>query len=303
MDKKYLNNYIFLLLISIIWGAQFALNKISLITLTPMMVATGRTIIGGITLSIYLWLVNKRTQVKPNIAAYAKSTIILYILIALCEAVCPLFLIAWGLKHVSGGIAAVLMGSVPIFTVVIEAIVKRNPINKRFILAIGIGFIGMLILAFPEISHGSSSILGVIAILLGSFSFASSLILINLLPPKISAVRHMRNILGYASLLLIIISMATHEWVPYCSLQSVLALLILGSICTGLVYVMFIVLIHATSPTFASLINYLIPIVGVIIGNLFMHEKITWNEIVSLLCIVIALYQIRLHANHKNFAK
>lgn len=299
MDKKYFNNYIFLLLVSIIWGAQFALNKISLMSLTPMMVATGRTIIGCITLSIYLCFVNKRMKFKPNVAIYSRSTIILYILIALCEAVCPLFLIAWGLKHVSGGVAAVLMGSVPIFTVAIEAIVKRNQINGSFISAILIGFIGMVILAFPEIVLGSSSILGVIAILLGALSFASSLILINLLSPEVSAVKHMRNILGCASLLLIIISAATHELVLYYSLQSLLALLILGSICTGLVYVMFIVLIQATSPTFASLINYLIPIVGVIIGNLFMHETITWNEIVSLLCIVIALYQIRPHSNHK----
>lgn len=291
MKKIGYTGYGLLLVIGIIWGGQFALNNVALQSLSPLMIATGRIVIGFITLAICVSMSPRSSAQEGKLNV---SLLILYIFIALLEAVCPLFLIAWGLKHVSSGVAAILMGTVPIFTVSVSAMFnKQIKLHRSLIAGVVIGFIGIVILVIPNIANGTTTVFGIIAILLGACSFAISLILMSLLPNTISSTKHMRNVLGIAAIILIIVVTATSHWqLPY-SRNSFLALLTLGAICTGFAYVIFMLLVQKTSPVFAATVNYLIPIIGVIIGNIFMHEHIAWNELFALLCILSALYKLR----------
>lgn len=193
----------------------------------------------------------------------------------------------------SSSIAAILMGTIPIATICITILfIKHSKLNMQAIAGIMTGFTGIVILMLPNIMSQTASIMDILSISLSSISFAISLILIKFLSP-INSIKHMRNILGIASLFLIIAIMSYSNPIPHYSLKSLVALLILGIFCTGFVYAVFITLIQRTTTVFASMINYLIPVVGVIIGNIFMHDQITWNTVLSLLCILIALFQIR----------
>jgi drug/metabolite transporter (DMT)-like permease len=150
------------------------------------------------------------------------------------------------------------------------------------------GFIGIFILSYPNIHLQSSSFIGEMAIVLSALSFAISLVLMKSLPP-ISPTIQMRNILGLASIPLLVVVILQNMLVAHYSVASLISLLILGVFCTGIVYLMFIILIQRTTSTFASLTNYLIPLVGVIVGNFIMHENVTWYEILSLIIILAAL--------------
>lgn len=291
MKKITLADYILLLVIGIMWGSQFALNDIVLKSMSPIFIAASRALIGFVVLSIYTAVCTKNIN---NKSSSISSVLMLYITIALCEAVLPLFLIAWGVQHVASSIAAILMGTVPIFTVIITAFfLKSHKLNLSTIWGIVIGFLAIVILVAPDLNNHSSSLLGVFAILLGSLSFATSLTLINLLPTLTHPVKHMRNILGIAALILIVVLVSTQSYPLTINLHGIVALTLLGAFCTGLVYAMFIVLIQKTSPVFASTINYLIPIIGVIIGNIFLKEHVSFYESISLLCIFFALYKIK----------
>ena len=122
MTKVSFNSYILLLLIGILWGSQFALNDVVLQAMSPIAIAAGRSFIGFIELCCYTAIFVRDI---PASNKSFKPIISLYLLIAICEAVCPLFLVAWGLKLVESCIAAILMGTVPIFTICIAAIFMR----------------------------------------------------------------------------------------------------------------------------------------------------------------------------------
>ena len=279
-------NYLLLLLIALIWGSQFALANIALKSITPTNIAIGRAVIGFLTLTICLRFIPR--QVSSGNLPKQSTPWLLFLMIALFESVIPLFLIAWGLDHVDSGIGAILMGTVPIFTMLIATLAtKQDKLRWQLVASILLGFGGVVILSLPSIHGASSSILGELAILIGAGSFAISLVLLKSLPPM-SPIKQMRDILGLAAIPLIIAGVFINNWsMP--SLEGIVALLLLGSFCTGIVYLMFMILIRNTTPTFASLTNYLIPLIGVVIGCIFLNESFNFSELIALIMILGAL--------------
>ncbi|MDQ5921867.1 MAG: hypothetical protein QG673_1926 [Pseudomonadota bacterium] len=289
MNNKAIVNYVLLVCIALVWGAQYALNDIALQTISPLNIAVSRAVIGSLTLGLFYLVANKRSNIIDD--KIGKSPWLLYLLIALFESVIPLFLIAWGLSKVNSGVGAILMGMIPIFTMLIATIATRQErVSVQLVLSVLIGFFGIVILSMPNLHNAQSSLMGELAILLSAFSFSLSLILMKYLPVA-SPLKHMRNILGIAAIPLIVVACWFKDWsiISFPSSNSMIAITILGSFCTGIVYFMFMVLINRTSATFASLTNYLIPLVGVVIGYIYLHESLGVNELWALFMIFIAL--------------
>lgn len=58
--------------------------------------------------------------------------------------------------------------------------------------------------------------------------------------------------------------------------------------CGGIVYVMYVMLIVRAGATFTSLNNYLVPVIGTMIGIGFLGGKLTWGAATALVLIIIA---------------
>jgi drug/metabolite transporter (DMT)-like permease len=79
--------------------------------------AASRSLIGAITLSLFL--INRRDQTFfESFHGYWPR----YFIIGFTEAAIPFSLVAWGQEHVDSGIASVLMGTIPIFTIILTKI-------------------------------------------------------------------------------------------------------------------------------------------------------------------------------------
>ncbi|CAH0537789.1 hypothetical protein VMF7928_01342 [Vibrio marisflavi CECT 7928] len=59
--------------------------------------------------------------------------------------------------------------------------------------------------------------------------------------------------------------------------------------CAGVVYLLYMMLIHTSGPLFASLTNYLVPTFGVLIGLAFTREDVGANTWVALVLILFAV--------------
>lgn len=284
-------NYLLLVLIALIWGSQYALNNIALKDFTPMDIAALRALIGALTLTVCSWFMpKKKNQAKPEPSGKIWR---LYILIALFESVMPLFLTAWGLTLVTSGTGAILMGMAPIFTLLTASLIfGQERLRLGMVFSVILGFGGIVVLSLPQQGGGGSNILGELALIMSACSFSISMVLMKYLPP-LSPVGQMRNILFLAALPLLITALIYNDWrIP--TVEGLIAMIVLGTFCTGIVYVMFMILIQKTTSTFASLTNYLIPLVGVIIGVLFMGEKVVLSEIIALVMIIAALLVTRI---------
>ena len=72
-------------------------------------------------------------------------------------------------------------------------------------------------------------------------------------------------------------------------LKALASSMILGVICSGLVYVMYVLLIKKAGASFCSLSNYLVPLFGTIFGVMFMNESITLQMFVGAAFITLSL--------------
>ncbi len=285
-----INKYAMLCLLSLIWGSQFVFNDLALKDFTFLWIATLRAGIGALTLIVILFLfpLQKNTEKRPP-----SYYLPLIILIGALDATIPFSLLTWGQQQVNSSIAAILIGTVPIFTAVFASIfLKKENLHIGTVLAIIFGFCGIITLVAPEL-HGALAtiyrdMLGELAILGGAISFAASLTLMRLLP--VHPLRAARDILIAGTLELTIITLIFEKSLPhFLHTSSIFALLSIGILGTGVVYVFFVVLVQKAGSTFASFGNYLVPLVGVLFGTVFLHIPVTKNQIIALSLIIIGL--------------
>lgn len=67
------------------------------------------------------------------------------------------------------------------------------------------------------------------------------------------------------------------------------ALLFLGILGSGFAFVLAYYLIHEIGPTRATMVTYLFPLGGVILGVTFLHEQLTWQLIIGAALIIVSL--------------
>jgi drug/metabolite transporter (DMT)-like permease len=68
-----------------------------------------------------------------------------------------------------------------------------------------------------------------------------------------------------------------------------IALIWLGVLGSGLAFIMNYYLIHEIGPTRTTMVTYIFPLGGVVLGVLFLHEQLTWQLLTGAGLIVISL--------------
>ncbi|MDF1796389.1 MAG: DMT family transporter [Coxiellaceae bacterium] len=295
MNKELTRKYGLLVGISLIWGSQFLFNAVALQQLPPLVVAVLRAAIGVVTLTAVLPLFDKKEQ-QP--CGRGTTSIVKYypmfFIIGIFEATLPFYLVAWGQQHVDSSTAAILMSTIPLFTIIMVAIfIRDEKITSNKIVSVIVGFIGILILLGPEamqhLDNLMANLVGEIAILAGALSFALSLILIK----KVSHLNHVRsarNILVCATIQLLPFAIFTSDLADiHFSYKSAVAILVLGIFAAGIVYAMYVSLIKMAGAAFTSLNSYLLPVIGLILGVIFMHDPTYWYTFVALAILLLAM--------------
>nr|WP_306567759.1 EamA family transporter [Paenibacillus elgii] len=146
-----------------------------------------------------------------------------------------------------------------------------------------------MILPSLTVDFTNQSLWGMPALIIASISFAISLVLIEKLPPM-SSVLAMRNVLIIASIVLIPASFLLESPLSMSlTFIEMLSLLILGIFHAGIVYMMFNQLIQQSGSAFASLTNYFVPVIGVILGTILLGDQIDAKTWFALMIILISL--------------
>ncbi|MGL5948873.1 MAG: DMT family transporter [Aeromonas sp.] len=278
-----MRNYLLLLAIGLLWGSQFILMQQAVSELAPILVAAGRALCGSLTLAALCALRGlKREHTRWSI----------YALIALLDASLPFILVAWGQQYVDSAIAAVVMGCIPLVTILLAPLlVAGERIGKGALASVLMGLVGVIVLFWPQLAQGvDAGVWGALAIFIGASCFALGLLLIKRYA-KDHPVVVARNILLCSALQLLavtpLLTDVTALVLP--SDKSLAAILLLGVFCTGLVYFLYMALIQQAGPTFASFSNYLVPMFGVMLGALLLGEQIHASTGLALLLILASV--------------
>ncbi len=293
MKQPTLTDYIFLVVLALIWASAFFNIKIATYSYGPITIAFLRILLGAIP------VIGLCFFKKIKIEAFSKDWY-WFASIGIINLVIPFFLIAYGVQKVQSNLAAILMASTPLSATVLAHIFTDNEkINFIKVLGVLIGFSGIVFLFSDDILINESNIFSALLILGGSTFYVIG----GLLTLKVSNKKNENvtaSILIWATIFLLpIVSYIEQPWNLNPRLDSTISLIYLGIFSTGLAWLMRFRILKNNGLVFQAQVAYLIPIFGIILGYIFLDEIITSKVLVAVIAVVIGIYFVKKSNNKK----
>jgi len=270
------------LLLAAIWGASFMFIKIAVDDLAPTTTMFLRLLFSALPL---LALVVYRLGLQPA-AGQLRSITKPAIILGVINTALPFTLIAWGETRIDSGVAAIGNASMPLFVVLLALrFVPSERATGFRLFGILLGLVGVGVLAGVNPQGGWSGVLGTLAVIAASLSYAAgSLYTQGLLTDVRNDVLAAASIAWGALWLtpfgLVQAPSAFPGWAP---IAAVLALALLGTVAGQLLYFR---LIYSYGSSRASLVVYLLPVTALFYGALLLGEPITASAVVGLVLIL-----------------
>ena len=145
----------------------------------------------------------------------------------------------------------------------------------------------------PELAESEMKLWGQLAALLATVCYAANGVYAKRIPAKDPVVLSAGS-LSIGSLLLFLPMLWFQDWRdPSAAVNAWLALLVLGTLATGVATWVYFVVVGEVGPGFLSTINYLIPGVAFLVGITVLSEPAAWPQFVALFLILGGVWLIQ----------
>ena len=263
-----------LLALYIVWGSTYLGIKVAIETIPPFFHASVRFLISGIILVVWQ---RSAGHAMPTRKQWGSAAIIGTLLLLGGNG-----LVSWAEQFIPSGIAALIIGSMPMFLVVAEALRPKGvKPTWRAIVGLLIGFAGIFILVGPAEISGSSTKLnpfGVIALLGACVTWASGSVYSKTADLPKSSLMNTGAQMLMGSVSLLIVSLLTgelHGWdimaVSSRSIYGLTYLILVGSLVGFASYGW---LLQNAPISLVATYAYVNPIVAVFLGNWIGDEPL-----------------------------
>ena len=274
--------------IYLIWGSTYLAIRYAVETIPPLVVAGIRhSIAGAIMLAWAYWRGFRPTR-QQWMAGFVLGAFF--------------FLIGhgslhWAEQYVASGLTALLIATEPMFILVLGWMMGQQKISLLSALGLGLGVVGVGLLTGVELTMKGSSLLGLLAVLLGSFSWSLGVVVSPRLKlPSDALGRTALPVLCGAAMLLLAAGITgefqrTH-WSSI-ALRSVLGLGYLAVFGSVVAFTCYTWLLTQCPPALVATHTYANPVIAVILGWLLAHEPLTLRVVLASLAILGAIVLIR----------
>ena len=288
--------WICLLIVYVVWGSTYLAIRVGVETMPPLLMAAARQLVAGL-IMFPLAMHSRRAAVRagrierlwPSRAEWLGCAIV-GILLLVANGV-----VGVGEKTVPSGLAALLVATVPLWLLGIDAGLNHARIGLAPLAGLLLGLVGVALLSGLGDSHGTS-VVGVLIILAAAAAWALGTIMAGrvTIPSSAALASGMELLAGGAALL--VLSAATGEFssvhLSAVSTRSWLALgylIVFGSILAFSAYGIAVrALPTATVATYA----YVNPVIAVLLGALILNERLTPATIAGGVLIVGAVFLV-----------
>lgn len=288
-----------------IWGGSFYFTKIALPDFPPFTLVFLRVFLAALTLFIFLKMTGRRVPTSRK----AWRT---FLGMGVLNNIIPFSLLFWGQIHIASGLASILNATVPMFTIVTaHFVIQGEHIEKHKLVGIALGVFGVALLIGFDFDMGGSGV-GLIALLamFACLGAALSYGLGNVYSRQSQKVTVDPVAMAFGqftastTMMVPIVCIADRPWeLAPPSLPAIGAVFGLAVFCSALAYIMYFRLLAKCGPTNVSLVAFLIPISAVILGALFLGERLAGNHFAGMLVIGLGLIAIDGRLMKKNGAK
>lgn len=278
-----------LLILSLVWGSSFIAIKIAVENgLPPLTLATYRIAIGA---AILCGIAIVKGQAWPRGGALWGRLAFLGVI----GNSLPFFLIGWGEQYTPSNLAAILMAVIPIFVVILAHLMTPD---EKLTLGKGVGvvlaLIGVIVLVGVDALGGlGRSVIGQLAILGGTVSYSFYGVNTRRLP-SMGPEMTVGSILLMALITMLPVWLIhDRPWELHQTSPALLAALWLGLLSTAAGNLLFFLILRRVGAGFAAFNNYLVPLMGIGWGYLWLGETPGWNALAALVLILGGLASAR----------
>jgi len=274
--------------IYIVWGSTYLAIRYAVETIPPLVTAGLRHSIAGTIMLTWAYWRGFRPKREHWLAGMVVGA--LFFLIGHGT-------LHWAEQYVGSGLAALLIATEPMFILVLAWLTGQQKISRISALGLALGVAGVALLTDAELSVKGSSLLGLLAVLVGSLSWSVGVVVaprLNL--PSDALGRTALPTLCGAAMLLVAAAVsgefrATH-WagVSLRSWMGLAYLIVFGSVVAFTAYTW---LLQRCPPALVATHTYANPVVAVLLGWLLAAEPLTLRVALASVAILGAIVLIR----------
>jgi drug/metabolite transporter (DMT)-like permease len=281
-----------LLVLGVIFGSAFLYMKVLVDEISATEIVAGRLFLGALTVFAVMAVLKQRPLLNPRMMAAAA-------LLAVLDSIIPHTLIAWAELRIESGVAAVLVSTMPMFTVAIAALTLRDErLSSHGLVGIGVGLLGVIVLSGGDILRVTdSSTVGMLAVVGAAVSYAVAGVYAKVLLRRNHPVSLTGTKLGLGAVMALGLTVIVEGQPGYGSLgtDETLALLALGVLSTGVGFLLYFWLVLRAGSVQASLVTYVVPVAGLILGWAVLGEHIGLETLAGAALIALGVAGVMHH--------
>lgn len=288
--------YLAWITICIVWGTTYLAIRVALESMPVALLAGLRWIAAGL---ILLLAVRVTGQTLPHPRTWGSVAIGGFLMMVLGNGG-----VVWAEQYVASGLTALVIASVPFWSVLIEALIKDGERPDRWtMIGLAIGFAGIVVLVWPQLFAGGQAgagfLAGIIALQVACAGWAAgtsytkrSIVLAS--PLGVSAMQMLAS-----GVMFLVIATVTGEWGRLAftarSLSAWLYLVIAGSVVAYSAYVYALQYLPVST---ISMYTYINPLIAVVLGTILLSEPFSSRTLTSAALVFAGIAVVR-SAQHR----
>jgi len=280
-----------LLFLIFVWGASWPIYKLALPFTPPVLFAGMRATIGGLLLAIILFNIRDKLNWHENWRLYCTSALLNTTLFFGIQTV--------GLNYLPGGLFSILVYFQPVLLGLFAWIWLGEFMTPGKILGLVIGFIGIIIVSLDGLTF-HVSVFGVILGLLTAFFWALGVIYVKKVSNQVNPfwMVSMQCIIGGA--ILIGFGGIFEDFADIVWNTKYISALMYGSILgIPLAQIVYYKLIREGEASKVGSSTFMVPIVAVFLGAVFLDESITYSLIIGLVMVGLSIFIVNYRSKKK----
>jgi drug/metabolite transporter (DMT)-like permease len=278
--------------LALIWGASFLLMKVGLEALAPVQIATLRIVSGAVTVLLTALVMGVRLPRWGRV--WGHLFVAGFVLCSL-----PFTLFPLGEERVSSALAGIGNATTPLSAVLFTLLLLPNDrVSPRTVVAVVAGFLGVVVIMQPWDATGRPDVVGFAMTLLAGASYGLGWTYVRrfLTKDDIGGLGMPAAQLLMSAVQMLVVTLVwwlLHRggqaggipapWSPVPGagplLWPVVAILVLGVVGTGLAFALQYDVVREVGPTVGASVTYVIPVVAVVLGVVFLHERLQWPQV------------------------
>jgi len=271
--------------LALVWGGAWPVAKIGLRDCDPILFASLRSLVGGAFLFVWRYFRKDKEPLDSH-------TLWVAFLSGTCWVGIPMALVSWALPHINVGLGSILQSTTPFFVAICAYFLLGE---KQFSFAktggLAIGFVGVVLLFLdkPIVDFASATVLGGLAVFVSSIPNGFG---------QVYARKYFkgRDQFGFMTAILILAGLET---LPFSllggapkmdlTLNLVLSTLYLGIMASAIPFAVYFALLVRVDVVILSMVGYLIPVVAVSLGIVWLGETMSASQIVGSVLVLMGV--------------